>query len=185
MIFAEFQELHTPRLRLRKLTREDIPAYYARLGSSQAVTEYMLFDAHTDISQSVASIEKALSRYAAGRCYRWAIALAETDELIGVIEALRFDEEAASCSFAYMLGEDFWGRGYATEALDAVFRFLFTVMDIRRVEADHMSPNAASGAVMRKAGMVCTGTEPGKYEKHGIHYDAVQYAITKEQWLAR
>ena len=185
MIFAEFHELRTQRLRLRKLTREDIPLYFARLGGSEAVTAYMLFEAHTDISQSVASVEKALRRYEEGRCYRFCIALAETDELIGVIEALRFDEENSSCSFAYMLGEDFWGRGYGTEALNAVFDFLFTEMDIRLVEADHMAANIGSGAVMRKAGMVCTGIEAGKYEKHGVRHDAVQYAITKEQWLAR
>ena len=182
MIFAEFQELHTPRLRLRKLTREDIPAYYARLGSSQAVTEYMLFDAHTDISQSVASIEKALSRYAAGRCYRWAIALAETDELIGVIEALRFDEEAASCSFAYMIGSDFWGMGYGTEALQAALKFGFDSMDLQSIAADHMSANPASGAVMRKAGMTYVRTDEGKYQKNGNVYDAVVYRITRQEW---
>ena len=185
MIFAEFQELHTKRLRLRRLTREDIPLYFARLGGSEAVTEYMLFDAHTDISQSVASVEKALRRYAEGKCYRFCIALAENDELIGVIEALRFDEDESSCSFAYMLGRDFWGKGYGTEALEALFGFLFSVMDIRLVEADHMAENAASGAVMRKAGMVCNGVEPAKYEKHGVIHDAVQYTITKEQWLSR
>ena len=185
MIFAEFRELHTDRLCLRKLTREDIPLYFTRLGGSEAVTEYMLFDAHTHISQSVASVEKALRRYVEGRCYRFCIALAETDELIGVIEALRFDEARSSCSFAYMLGQAFWGHGYGTEALNALLDFLFTSMDIRVVEADHMAENAASGAVMRKAGMVRTGVSPDKYEKHGILHDAVQYAITREQWISR
>lgn len=164
---------------------DDVPLYYARIGSIRAVTEYMLFDAHRDISQSLASVEKALRRYREGRCYRFCIALAETDELIGVIEALRFDEDRSSCSFAYMLGEDFWGRGYGTEALNALLDFLFTHMDIQLVEADHMAENIGSGAVMRKVGMVPTGVVLGKYEKHGIRHDAVQYAITREQWLQK
>lgn len=185
MHYAEFEELHTARLRLRKLTMNDVPLYYERLGSSADVTKYMLFPPHRDISESVGSIEKALRRYREGKCYRFAIALRDRDELIGVIEPLRFDEEKNSCSFAYMLGKDFWGKGYGTEALTAVFAFLFTKMYIQRIEADHMAENVASGAVMRKAGMICQGIEPKKYEKDGMVHDAICYAITKEQWNTR
>ncbi len=183
MKFVPFQELYTPRLHLRKLTIEDVQAYYQRLGSSAEVTKYMLFQPHQDISESVASIEKALRRYEEGKCYRFCIALRDTDELIGVIEPLRFDENTGTCSFAYMLGKDFWGKGYGTEALTAVLDFLFRDMEMDRVEADHMAENAASGAVMRKAGMLCTGIEPGKYEKNGTCHDAYLYAITREHWL--
>ena len=185
MKFVPFRELYTSRLHLRKLTMADVPLYYERLGSSQEVTKYMLFQPHRDISESVASIEKALRRYEEGRCYRFCIALKQTNELIGVIEPLRFEEDTGSCSFAYMLGKDFWGQGYGTEALTAVLDFLFRDMEMVLVAADHMAENAASGAVMRKAGMVCTGLEPGKYEKNGTRYDAVTYAITREQWMAK
>lgn len=185
MQYAEMETRCTPRLQLRKLTMADAPLYYTRLGSRGDVTRYMLFGPHRDISQSVASLEKALRRYEEGKCYRYCIALRETDELIGVIEALRFDEQKSSCSFAYMLAPEFWGKGYGTEALSALLEFLFTRMDIQRVEADHMAENAASGAVMRKAGMVPCGVEKNKYEKDGQLHDAVQYVITKQQWLAK
>ena len=185
MRFVPFRDLETPRLRLRKLTSQDTLMYYHRLGSSEEVTKYMLFQPHRAISESVASIEKALRRYEEGRCYRFCIALKQTDELIGVIEPLRFDESTSSCSFAYMLGREFWGQGYGTEALRAVLDFLFGEMEMERVEADHMAENTASGAVMRKAGMVCTGREPAKYEKNGITHDAVCYVITRQQWKNR
>ena len=182
MLFPQLETLHTPRLTLRKVRPSDIPAYFSRVGSSQAVTRYMLFDAHTDISQSVASVQKALDRYAAGRCYRWAIALPEDDSLIGIIELLRFDEEAESCSFAYMLGQDYWGQGYGTEALRAALDFAFRKMQVREVTADHFSANPASGAAMKKAGMTHVRTLPGKYEKHGTAFDAEEYKITREEW---
>lgn len=185
MRYAEFEELYTPRLRLRKLRMEDVPLYYSRIGSSPDVTKYMLFGPHQDICESAASVEKALRRYEEGKCYRFCIALRETDDLIGIIEPLRFDEEESSCSFAYMLARDFWGQGYGTEALLAVLDFLFEKMEIQRVEADHMAENAASGAVMRKAGMCAIGVEAKKYEKNGIFHDAIQYAITREQWLRK
>ena len=182
MFYPEFENLYTSRLCLRELTRGDIPLYFERIGSSAEVTKYMLFQPHQNISESVASIEKALGRYREGRCYRFCIALRDTDELIGIIEPLRFNETDNSCSFAYMLAQEFWGQGYGTEALRAVLDFLFGQMDMERVEADHMADNPASGAVMRKAGMICSGTEPAKYEKNGILHDAVSYVITRQQW---
>ena len=182
MRYVVFENLITPRLRLRQLTMNDVKHYYERIGSSGAVTEFMLFSPHKDFSESVASVEKALRRYREGKCYRFCIALKETDELIGIIEPLRFDEEKSVCSFAYMLGKNYWGQGYGTEALRAVLDFLFEKMEMQRVEADHMAENTASGSVMRKAGMIFQGIEAAKYEKNGVLHDACLYAITRLQW---
>jgi len=185
MELIPISELETRRLRLRKLTAQDIPLYYARLDSSQKVAEHMLWDPHRDISESAASIHKALARYAAGRCYRWGIALREDDGLIGVIELLKFDEAANTCGFAYMLGEDFWGQGYGSEALEAALGFAFTRLKVSAVLSDHFAENPASGGAMRKAGMHYLRTVPGKYEKHGVRHDALEYRITREEWNAK
>ena len=182
MIYAEMKEIKTKRLLLRKLRQEDVGTYYKRLGSSEAVTRYMLWSPHRDISESAASIQKVLCRYREGKCYRWGIALREDDSVIGVVELLRLDEQQNTCSFAYMLAEEFWGRGYGTEALRAALDFAFTELNVSAVEADHMVENPASGAVMGKAGMVWQRTEPGKYEKNGVRHDAAVYRITAEMW---
>ena len=179
MRFPPIPTLETPRLKLRKLTADDTEAYYRHLGSSEAVTRYMLWNPHKDISESAASIRKSLRRYEEGRCYRWGVALQATDSLIGVVELLRFDEETGGCSFAYMLGESFWGQGYGTEALTAAFDFAFSRMDVRFIAADHMAENPASGRVMEKAGMTRTRFLPEKYQKNGKTYDAIEYTITQ------
>ena len=184
MRFPEMQRLETSRLILRKLTASDTQLYYERLGSSAAVTRYMLFEPHKDISESEASIQKALRRYEKGRCYRWCIAGKEDDALVGVIELLRFDEGDSSCSFAYMLGEDFWGMGYGTEALTAALDFAFRKMEVESVMADHICENGASGAVMRKVGMVPTGVLAAKYLKNGILHDAAGYRVDRSRWFA-
>ena len=182
MNYPELQELKTEHLRLRKMRREDAPAYFACLGSSEAVTRYMLFMPHQDPKEAEESVEKVLQRYETGRCYRWAIALPEDDSLIGIVELLRFDEERSSCSFAYMIGEAFWGKGYGTETLRAVFAFGFEQMNLKVIEADHMSGNPASGRAMQKAGMTYIRTDREKYTKNGVVYDAPVYRITAEEW---
>ena len=157
MRFAEFEHVETQRLILRDIRMEDLLEYYERLYGDGDVCRYLLFDPHQDISESMASIEKTLARYDSGNCYRWGIALREDDSLIGVIELLRFDEDTSTCSFAYMLGCDYWNQGYATEALSAVIRFAFEKMEIDRIMVDHMAPNAASGALYNSGMMAVKG----------------------------
>jgi len=180
MHYAAFHTIETERLILRDIRMEDIQEYYERLFGDGDVCRYLLFDPHQDIGESLQSIEKTLRRYEEGRCYRWGIALKADDSLIGVIELLRFDEETDTCSFAYMLGCDYWNQGYGTETLKAVIAFAFEELEISRIIVDHMAENPASGAVMRKAGMTHIGTEKGKYYKHNILHDAEVYEIRNE-----
>ena len=182
MRFAEFEHVETQRLILRDIRMEDLLEYYERLYGDGDVCRYLLFDPNQDISESMASIEKTLARYENGNCYRWGIALKEDDTLIGVIELLRFDEDTSTCSFAYMLGQDYWNKGYGTEALKEIFRFAFEEMQIQAITADHMAENPASGAVMKKTGMHYIRTVGNKYEKNGIWHDAVEYTITAPDW---
>ena len=179
MNYCEIKPIRTANLCLRKVRLEDAKDYFDRIGTSEDVTRGMLWEPHTDISQSVASVEKSLRRYGEGRCYRWAITEKGKDALIGIVELLRFDEQDHSCSFAYMLGEDFWGKGYGTEVLRTVFRFAFEEMGVKVIRADHFEDNPASGACMRKAGMTRVGREEGKYIKNGISHHAVLYEIRK------
>lgn len=173
MNFVELSELQTARLLLRRLSFDDVYDYYERLGSDGEVSKYMLFEPHQDIGETLALIEEALVRYEEENFYRWGIE--NEDGLIGVIELLHFDEESESCSFTCMLGKQWWGQGYATEAVQEVFRFAAEELGVKKLTADHMAPNAASGAVMGKAGMVQVGVIPGKYEKHGQRHDAIVY----------
>ncbi len=180
----QMKELKTPRLVLRRLRKEDSAAFF-RFAGSETVTKYMFWKPHKDVEESAASIEKTLLRYETGNCWRWGIALGETDELIGIIDLLGINETDRSCTFAYMIAEDFWGRGFAAEALSSVLGFAFERLGLKTVWGEHFGPNGASGAVMRKAGMKYIGTELGKYEKCGEVFDVPQYRITREEWENR
>lgn len=181
MKYVDFTELTTLRLRLRKLRENDAEDFY-KFGSDTEVSRYMLWKPHTSIDESARSIESTLRKYDEGKFYRWGIALIDTDTLIGMIQLLRFDESNSSCSFAYMLNKDYWNKGLGTEVLSTVIQFAFEEMQIEMIEADHMSGNSASGAVMRKCGMVFTGTAESKYEKDGELCGVDSYVITKSRW---
>ncbi|MBO7252759.1 MAG: GNAT family N-acetyltransferase [Oscillospiraceae bacterium] len=177
MRYAQFSSLETQRLILRQLRQEDVYEYYERLFGDGDVCRYMLFSPHQDIGESLESLQRKLSRYETGPYYCWGITEKDEDSLIGLVELVRLDEQDDSCSFVYMLGCNYWNRGYGTEALKAVFRFAFEELEVERIVADHMADNAASGCAMRKAGMTHIGTEPGKYEKLYQVHDAHVYEI--------
>lgn len=179
MRYAKFHPLETTDLHLRALRMEDLREYNEGLFGNEQVARYMLFSPHKNLLQSQESLKRKIDRYAAGRNYCWGIALRETDELIGLIELVRLEEQENCASFVYMLSPAYWNRGYGTQALKAVFHFAFEELELRRISADHMTENPASGAVMRKAGMRHLGKVPGKYEKQGVRFDAQLYEIKK------
>lgn len=181
MRFAEFHPIETERLMLRQLQLGDVYEYYERLFGDADVSRYMLFDPHQTIMESLEDVQQKLARYEDGNFYCWGVERKEEAGLVGLVELLRFDEKAETCSFVYMLGCNYWNQGYGTEMLKAVFRFAFEELEVERILADHMTPNVASGKVMEKAGMKHIGTETGKYEKLGLQFDAEIYEICNER----
>lgn len=180
MKYVPFRNLETPRLILRDIRVEDVQEYYERLWGDGDVCRYLLHNPHQDIGESYEQIQEILRQYEAGKFYRWGITEKDDDSLIGIIGLVRIDEETSQCSFAYLLACDYWNRGYGTEALREVIRFAFEELELKRIVADHMAENPASGAVMRKAGMTHIGTEKGKYEKQCVLHDAEVYEIRNE-----
>ncbi|MFR0822978.1 MAG: GNAT family N-acetyltransferase [Clostridia bacterium] len=183
MQLLPIERIETNRLYLRKLTFEDIPLYYARLSSSYQIPKYMLWSTHEKMEQTIDYVRNSIEKYASNKYYKWVIALKQTNELIGIIELLRFDEKDENCSFAYMLAEEFWNKGYMTEALQAALHFAFMKLEVKEVIADHFSENLASGKVMKKVGMQYIGRQEQTYQKDGKVYSAEVYKITKQDFL--
>ena len=55
-----------------------------------------------------------------------------------------------------------WGKGYATEAVEAVVKFAFDELNLHRITADHYANNIASSKMFKKAGFI----EEGVFKDH-------------------
>jgi PPOX class probable F420-dependent enzyme len=60
---------------------------------------------------------------------------------------------------AYRFGQEFWGRGYATEAAGACLRYGFERLGLARIIAITSPEHVASRRVMEKNGLSFVGTE--------------------------
>jgi RimJ/RimL family protein N-acetyltransferase len=80
---------------------------------------------------------------------------------------------------------EFWGRGYCTEAAEAMVRFGFERMDLNRIFAWHLTRNPASGRVMRKLGMTREGCMRQHAERWGRPEDMEFYGLLRQEWAAK
>jgi RimJ/RimL family protein N-acetyltransferase len=87
----------------------------------------------------------------------------------------------------YRLHRISWGKGYATEGSLALLRKGFTELGVQRVWAGTMAVNTGSRRVMEKIGMrhIRTFHEDFDDPIPGTEHGEVEYAITRDEWLAR
>src|SRR5438105_1801669 len=87
------------------------------------------------------------------------------------------DVDRVSSEVGYWLGEPYWGRGIATEALTAVTRYAMEAHGLTRLFALPFAHNAASCRVLEKAGYVLEARLRKSAIKEGRIFDQLQYAF--------
>lgn len=172
--------LRTPRLALRPFRADDAPALF-RYASDPRVTRFLRFRTHRSLAETRAAIRLM---QAGKRFLAWAITRREGGEVIGSCGFVPPNREHRRGEIDYWLGEQHWGRGYATEAVTALIGYGFRGLRLNRVEAFCMPRNAASGRVLEKAGMKYEGLLR-QYERiKGRYVDFRVYGILREEWRA-
>jgi ribosomal-protein-alanine N-acetyltransferase len=105
-------------------------------------------------------------------------AIASDGEAVGGIGfVLRSDVERVSAEIGYWLGEAWWGRGIATEALAAVTAHAIDAHHLTRIFAVPFAWNRASCRVLEKAGYVLEARLRRSAIKDGKPTDQLQYAF--------
>ncbi|MFK0263586.1 GNAT family N-acetyltransferase [Streptomyces angustmyceticus] len=138
---------------LRALTPDDAPAL-TRVYSGASI-RHTTGQALT-LDQAHEKIRAALARAAETPRAQWSWGIVATGEMIGLISLRRRSPSMGTLS--YILREDTWGNGYATQAARLVVDFAFTTAGLERLEAMHHPDNPASGRVLAKVGFTRTGT---------------------------
>jgi len=102
------------------------------------------------------------------------ISLKETNDIMGVI-GLEVDRENERAELGYWLGLDYWGKGYCTEAAEAMLEYGFNILKLNRIWTFYMEGNNASGKVLEKIGMQHEGTLKKHIKKNGVFKDLEYY----------
>jgi [ribosomal protein S5]-alanine N-acetyltransferase len=145
--------LETARLRLREMAEADVHDVYL-LNSSPNVMQYL------GAERILSSLEEALEflrvrifpqyqKYGIGR---WAVILKDNDLFIGWC-GLKYDPAANEYDLGYRFIENYWGKGYATEAARGVIEYCRQHLIGKRIVGTALIENIASIRILEKIGM--------------------------------
>jgi ribosomal-protein-alanine N-acetyltransferase len=176
--------LTTRRLKLRWLDERDIAAQYA-LFSDPAVVRYWSRSQWTELAQAAEYIANAQDGYRDGSSLRFGVELAEGGDLIGNVSLFSFNEQNRRCDIGYAFASAHWGKGYASEAVEAALGYGFGELGLNRVEADIDPRNEGSARVLERLGFRKEGYLPERWIVHGELADTVLYGLLKRYWDAR
>lgn len=159
--------LETGRLVIRQWRHEEAPRLLDILSRLEVVK--WLDDGEPVLMRDLAEAHQRIDRYAA-YCVRppqgfWAIEVRETGLLAGSVLLLELPNAVAGeVEVGWHLHPDSWGRGYATEAAQAVLDRAFR-HGLSEVYALTHLDNYASQAVCRRLGLTDLGVVEKWYEE--------------------
>lgn len=182
-MFAPGQTLRTPRLVLRLVTEEDCTARYLGWLTDPQVNRYL----ETRWSeQSIGSIREFVrAMLASEHSYLFAILERGGVDHIGNIKLGPIHPHHRYADVSYFIGErSRWGMGYATEAIQAVTWFGFTVLGLHRLQAGLYQENTGSARALEKAGYQFEGRLRGQLRTPDGWEDHLWYGALCDEWVA-
>lgn len=172
--------LRTPRLELRQLALRDAPAAFA-FRSDVEVTKWLTWGPDQRLEDTRSFLERVIAQREQGEPPGWGTVLQETEQLIGAIWLNHWDERLKVADVGYALNQDFWNRGYMSEALTAVVRAAFEDFDASRIDANVDVENTASARVLQKVGFDMEGTRSSLFVK-GNQRDYQMCTLLRANW---
>lgn len=124
-------------------------------------------------------------RFNDGTDVQFCITLKSTQEVIGCIDLFTITRVHQRAEMGYWVGVDHWGKGYCTEAAQAIAKYAFNELKLNKLIARHMATNPASGKVMTKIGMTKEGYLRQQIVKNSRFVDMVEYGLLKDEYNAK
>ena len=175
--------LHSKHLILRNFRDEDVDSYLVYRNDPE-VAKYQDWDipySRTQAERFVKSV-KDMNAPTQGDWLQIAIALKETDKLIGDIGCFIKNEDARQAVIGYRLASSHWRKGYTFEAVRCWLAYLFEDMDIHRVTADCDTENVASFRLLEKLEFRREAHFVESYPAKGIYTSEYHYGLLQREW---
>ena len=169
--------LETERLLLRSYKESDIDAFFEIIHDDR-LQEYISFPDLT-FDEELKYIKECMEKALTDKCEKWSIVLKDTNETIGNISVNTVHKRHNYCEVGYVIRYDYWGNGYATEALECVSDYLLN-SGYYLVECTCNELNKQSYRVMEKAGFKKDGYIPNRrLNKDGLYSGVYYYSKIK------
>ncbi|WP_291725805.1 GNAT family N-acetyltransferase [Bernardetia sp.] len=179
-------QLESKNLILNSLSYKDIPKIIEYAGNRKVSDNLLNLPFPYHERDAVFWINMANEGRDIGDAYKFAIRL-KADQALSFIGGigLMIDKKHNKAELGYWIAEPFWGQGLVSEAVGAMIKFGFEVLELNKIFANHFISNPASGKVMIKNGMIKEAYIKDHYKKGDEYMDVIQYRLTKEEYQMR
>ena len=160
-------KLETERLILRRYEESDIEMQYDILTDGR-LAKYIKFP-NLSKDEELECIKEWIKNANDSKYEKWVITLKDNNIPIGNISVNGIEKKHNYCNVGYVIMYDYWGKGYASEALKVVSDYLLD-SGYYLVECSCNELNKQSSRVMEKAGMKLIGIKEKEVElSDGLH----------------
>jgi RimJ/RimL family protein N-acetyltransferase len=177
--------INTSRLVIRSFQDADREAFLSYRNDPE-VARYQSWDTiSAPRAQAFIQEQKGLTPGVPGQWFQFAIALKDTDQVIGDVGLHVQVHDARQAQFGITLNRAYQGMGLATEALTAVLDYAFINLDLHRLIAIVDVENERSAALMERVGLRREGHFLKNAWFKGHWADEYLYAVLQAEWLPR
>lgn len=173
--------LAAPRVALRWLTEADVGALYG-IFSNSTVMRYWSTLPMSDIAQAGKLVADIHEGFRSQRLFVWGVSRLEDDRIIGTCTLFAINAPQGRAELGYVLGHEYWGRGYMKEALTALVNFAFRTLAMRRLEADVDPRNVGSLHAVERLGFRREGLMRERWKVNGELQDSVVLGLLSHEW---
>ncbi|HMQ63075.1 MAG TPA: GNAT family N-acetyltransferase [Flavilitoribacter sp.] len=173
--------LETIRLVLAELTWDDLGNIHD-LYSCPEVEEFNTIGIPEDLNMTKILIRSTVEAARSGdqKNFGWTINLKSSGMFIGEAGLSVTNDRFRMGEIYYNLLPEFWGQGFATEAVKTIIKFGFEELRLHRIEAGVTTDNQMSIKVLEKVGMTREGLKRKMLPIRGNWKDNYHYAILEE-----
>ncbi len=111
-----------------------------------------------------------------------AVALKDTDELIGDLGCRIKQEDVRQAVIGFTISSKHWRKGYAAEAIPRLLEYLFEDLNMHRVTADCDAENVASYRTLEKLGFRREAHYVESFLFHGVYTSEYYYGVLQREW---
>ncbi|MGL5380951.1 GNAT family N-acetyltransferase [Clostridium sp.] len=116
--------------------------------------------------------------------YDFAMEDLKTGKYIGGCSINESNIKNRHCTIGIMIGDkDYWGKGYGTDALKTLIKFIFEELNFDKVKLGAFSFNKRAIACYKKVGFIEEGVLRKEIYRNGKYYDNILMGMLKEEYF--
>ncbi|MES2779852.1 MAG: GNAT family N-acetyltransferase [Bacteroidota bacterium] len=145
----EQPSLTTPRLVLRPVEKRDQQKVFEGFSHPEVTKHFDI--TYATLEATDAQMEWYKNNRENGLGYAWVVAN-EQHDFMGVFSIYRIDHTNKRCELGYWLLPVYWGKGYASESIPAILKFVANNLKLHRIAAEIEPENSDSTKLLAGLG---------------------------------